>query len=1029
MKYDVFISCKSEDYNIGRQVYEFLVNHRDVHLHVFMADKELRKQGNADYGNIIDEALDSSSDLIIVSSNVDYLKKETSSYVYEEWHTFVEEIRSGRKKGNIMTIFTKDVILEEVPIALRNRQSFPFTEFSGIVDYLSKKKEVETPISDTKENNSNSFSLDNDIDLDLDYEDAIDFMKDGEYQDAIHSLISSFENDNKKTQDLFNKILFLNFGNVDWDRETWDFFEQQATKGYSFANLSYFYKFAHNKSTHFTAIEFLKKAFSDKQNGYVYLCEGIAREKGIGIRPNLRSATKRYDQALKMGVIEAISYLAEMNLNGNSGLGIDRDLAIQLLGIGCEQGDARSHYILAKLYSSDLSQSGNFEKAVELYKQAASLNIPHSWLALGKIYQDNIYISNRWEKAIEYYFEAIKNGVKDGHAYLAKLYWKQQKYEEAKIEAERGVKNGSVLSMSILGEIYEEGMPDVDKLIVVHKPDIPKAWYYFQQAFINGGRIEDAVSMARLYVNEEFRPDNITWDTIESYLNEGAKVPLREAIDLMAKALRANGREEDALKYIKIGAESGMLDMMYEYGIRAMSVETGEALKYLSNAASKGHIPSIIKMLEYSKDHGIKSVYEEWMNVAVKNNIDVPIDDYADNLFTKRPAGLWAYLKNIYETQENYTALFWMAHYYLRNLEIEEKESVWLYNTYINNFSKISILATSAYDLYAKLLCVKCSDQEYNKEIEKINNRHKNYIGYWVSIHGIDNIHDGYIIYEKINEYIEKNKKELNNEWIQKYNILSKRSLTKAAQITIVGENEEDSFYLKEILEFFDYSVSCSSNIGVVSQITTNESESTFIYLVMCEGRNEMPQTIANGNSYVVYIDVKKELNDARLCYGKLRAISEELISNRITSFIYNLIKKSDIVNNRETRTIKSFQHTPTKTILHVEDEKFNYELLKMPLSKRYNLLWAKNGIEACIIIEEKHPDMIFMDIRMPEMNGLDATRIIKEISPQTPIVALSAYSFEENIVEAKKAGVDDFISKPFRVEDLVECVRRYIGE
>ena len=56
MKYDVFISCKSEDYNIGRQVYEFLVNHRDVHLHVFMADKELRKQGNADYGNIIDEA-------------------------------------------------------------------------------------------------------------------------------------------------------------------------------------------------------------------------------------------------------------------------------------------------------------------------------------------------------------------------------------------------------------------------------------------------------------------------------------------------------------------------------------------------------------------------------------------------------------------------------------------------------------------------------------------------------------------------------------------------------------------------------------------------------------------------------------------------------------------------------------------------------------------------------------------------------------------------------------------------------------
>ena len=136
MKYDVFISCKSEDYNIGRQVYDFLTNYRGLDISVFMADKELRKRGNTDYGKIIDEALDSSTHLIIVSSNADFLKEEISSYVYEEWHTFVEEIRSGRKKGNIMTVFTENVKLEEVPIALRNRQSFPFTEYSPIVNYL-----------------------------------------------------------------------------------------------------------------------------------------------------------------------------------------------------------------------------------------------------------------------------------------------------------------------------------------------------------------------------------------------------------------------------------------------------------------------------------------------------------------------------------------------------------------------------------------------------------------------------------------------------------------------------------------------------------------------------------------------------------------------------------------------------------------------------------------------------------------------------------------------------------------------------
>ena len=68
------------------------------------------------------------------------------------------------------------------------------------------------------------------------------------------------------------------------------------------------------------------------------------------------------------------------------------------------------------------------------------------------------------------------------------------------------------------------------------------------------------------------------------------------------------------------------------------------------------------------------------------------------------------------------------------------------------------------------------------------------------------------------------------------------------------------------------------------------------------------------------------------------------------------------------------------------------------------------------------------MDIRMPEMNGLDATRIIKEVHPEIPIVALSAYAFEENVAEARRAGMDDFMAKPFRFEVLLECTRRYIG-
>ena len=117
------------------------------------------------------------------------------------------------------------------------------------------------------------------------------------------------------------------------------------------------------------------------------------------------------------------------------------------------------------------------------------------------------------------------------------------------------------------------------------------------------------------------------------------------------------------------------------------------------------------------------------------------------------------------------------------------------------------------------------------------------------------------------------------------------------------------------------------------------------------------------------------------------------------------------------------------KTILVAEDEDSNYELVKIVLQKRFRLLRAHNGIEAVTINEDERPDLILMDIRMPEMSGLDATRIIKEVNHDTPVIALSAYAFEENIREAKAAGCDEFMAKPFRVENLIEVVKKYLDD
>ena len=141
-------------------------------------------------------------------------------------------------------------------------------------------------------------------------------------------------------------------------------------------------------------------------------------------------------------------------------------------------------------------------------------------------------------------------------------------------------------------------------------------------------------------------------------------------------------------------------------------------------------------------------------------------------------------------------------------------------------------------------------------------------------------------------------------------------------------------------------------------------------------------------------------------------------------------VSKNSRTTTTNSRTIRSTTRTDLSNaplILVAEDEDSNYELVRIVLAKRYRLIRAHNGIEAVTFCEDEHPDLILMDIRMPEMNGLDATRIIKEVNPDVPIVALSAYAFEENIRDAKAAGCNEFMAKPFRVEDLIDMVEKYV--
>lgn len=115
------------------------------------------------------------------------------------------------------------------------------------------------------------------------------------------------------------------------------------------------------------------------------------------------------------------------------------------------------------------------------------------------------------------------------------------------------------------------------------------------------------------------------------------------------------------------------------------------------------------------------------------------------------------------------------------------------------------------------------------------------------------------------------------------------------------------------------------------------------------------------------------------------------------------------------------------KTLLVAEDTDSNYKLIEAMIGKMYKLVRAHNGLEAVSLFNELHPDLILMDIKMPEMNGLDATIIIRESNKDVPILAQSAFAFEDDRRNAIEMGCTDFIAKPFSKKQLTTLIQRLL--
>lgn len=116
--------------------------------------------------------------------------------------------------------------------------------------------------------------------------------------------------------------------------------------------------------------------------------------------------------------------------------------------------------------------------------------------------------------------------------------------------------------------------------------------------------------------------------------------------------------------------------------------------------------------------------------------------------------------------------------------------------------------------------------------------------------------------------------------------------------------------------------------------------------------------------------------------------------------------------------------------VLIVDDAAFMRMMLKDMLQKNgYEIAGeASNGIKAVEVYKSEKPDVVTMDITMPDMDGIEAVKAIKKLDPNAKIIMCSAMGQQSMVMDAIKAGARDFIVKPFQADRVLEALKKVVG-
>jgi len=119
------------------------------------------------------------------------------------------------------------------------------------------------------------------------------------------------------------------------------------------------------------------------------------------------------------------------------------------------------------------------------------------------------------------------------------------------------------------------------------------------------------------------------------------------------------------------------------------------------------------------------------------------------------------------------------------------------------------------------------------------------------------------------------------------------------------------------------------------------------------------------------------------------------------------------------------------QTVLVVEDNELNMKLFHDLLEAHgYGILQTRDGMEALKMARDNHPDLILMDIQLPEVSGLEVTKWIKEDDKlkDIPVVAVTAFAMKGDEEKIREGGCEAYIAKPFSVANFLETVQRFLA-